>query len=446
MQRQAATSKGLDRRLRDVHFERVKDERYAPNVRHRLDTVLNMVVTAMATMARSLRHAEQRTEQIIKKHGQWQGLRKRIADNTFGNVIRWASVPSLVQRLHGLIKAEHRRGNLKPTVLRISTAAIDGKNVATLHWRTLCQELELDPQVAKPKHVKRLVRKKFPNLQFCQPKDGEPYALARVHTVTLISSLAACCIHERPIAGCTNEIGAMPALLKELHQVYSRCGLIEMITTDAGNTSLKTATQTVERLRLDYFAQMKVEHGDVYAEAERVLGRRGTKQSDLYYTEPQNGKVATYHIWHEDLTDEGWLNWKHARQFVRVQRVAEDPVTGDKTTGNRYYVCSKDSKRVTPEQALNISRAHWRCEEETHWTSDAMLLEDQRRLAWSRHPNGVFVASVLRKIALVILAVARKLSRFGYTRETPSWRQVAEHFALTMCATNLLTEKFDAVD
>ena len=33
MQRQAATSKGLDKRLRDVHFERVKDDRYAPNVR-----------------------------------------------------------------------------------------------------------------------------------------------------------------------------------------------------------------------------------------------------------------------------------------------------------------------------------------------------------------------------------------------------------------------------
>jgi hypothetical protein len=439
MQRQAATSKGFDKRLRDVHFERVKDDRYAPNVRHELDTMLNLLVTAMATMAKSLRHAEQRTEQILKKHGPWQGLYKRIADNTFGKVIRWVSVSSLVERLQGLIKAEHRRGNLKPTVLRISTAAIDGKNVATLHWRTLCQELDLEPQAAKPKQVKRLLKKRFPNLQFCQPKVGEPYALARVHTVTLISSLAACCIHERPIPGSTNEIGAMPGLLKELHQAYGRCGLIEMLTTDAGNTSLKTATMTVNRLRLGYFAQMKSEHGDVYAEAERALGSRSAKQSDLHYTDTQNGKVATYHIWHEDLGDEGWLNWTHARQFVRVQRVAEDLVTGDKTLGNR-------SKTVPPEQALTISRAHWRCEEETHWTSDAMLLEDQRRLAWSRHPNGVFVASVLRKIALVILAVARKLSRFGYTRETPSWRQVAEHFALTLCATNLLTEKFDAVD
>jgi len=44
---------------------------------------------------------------------------------------------------------------------------------------------------------------------------------------------------------------------------------------------------------------------------------------------------------------------------------------------------------------VKISRLHWRCEEETHWTADAMLLEDKRRPSWSRHPVGVFVVSLL---------------------------------------------------
>ena len=94
--------------------------------------------------------------------------------------------------------------------------------------------------------------------------------------------------------------------------------------------------------------------------------------------------------------------------------------------------------------AMAISRAHWRCEEETHWTADAILQEDKRRLAWSRHPNGVFVVSALRMMGLNILAVARKLSRLGYSKEAPTWRQVAEHFFLTLCASTLLTESFDA--
>lgn len=109
--------------------------------------------------------------------------------------------------------------------------------------------------------------KEFPNLQLCVPEQGLPYALARVHTVTLISSKAASCVHQRPIPGCTNEIGALPGLLKELHVVYGRTRLIEMVTTDAGNTSLKTATLVVHDLRMHYFSQIKCEHGDLHAEA-----------------------------------------------------------------------------------------------------------------------------------------------------------------------------------
>ena len=64
-------------------------------------------------------------------------------------------------------------------------------------------------------------------------------------------------------------------------------------------------------------------------------------------------------------------------------------------------------------------------------------MEDRRRLAWSRHPTGNLVVSALRMMALSILSMARKLSRFGYTEETPSWGQVAEHFLLQLCESNL---------
>jgi len=73
------------------------------------------------------------------------------------------------------------------------------------------------------------------------------------------------------------------------------------------------------------------------------------------------------------------------------------------------------------------------------------MQEDRRRLAWSRHPNGILVVSVLRMIAIAILAVARKLSRMGYSLETPSWSQVAEHFLLQLCGAILDTKAFDTV-
>ena len=334
-------------------------------------------------------------------------------------------------------------GALAPTMLPIGTAAIDGKNVAKLHWYDLCRVLGLEPDKATASQVKPRIKGRFPYLQFCTPKKGLPYALARVHTVTLISAAAGCCIHQRPIEGATNEVGAMPSLLAQLHAAYGRTNLVEMLTTDAGNTSLAVATTIVDQLHWHYFLQFKGEHGELYEEASRVLGHRSEDRADFGYADTQNGSTVTYHVWCYDLGNDGWLDWTHARQLVRVQRVAQHPITGHKTVGNRYYVTSKRPDDLKPQHALSISRMHWRCEQETHWTCDAMLQEDRRQLAWSRHPDGVFVVSVLRVIALNILAVARKLSRLGKRLEIPTWHQVAEHFLLVLCATTLLTEDFD---
>jgi len=445
MNRQAATPNGFNRRIRDLRFERVADPRYAPNIFYQLPVMLTVLVAAMVTAASSLRKVEQRTGQLIKRNGSWHGLPNRIADNTFGKLIPRLALRDLINSLVSMVKAEHRRGNLKSTRLPVATAAIDGKNVATLRWHDLCRVLGLDSAKAKSNQVKRLLKRKFPNVQLCIPKDGMPYALARVHTVTLISANAAVCIYQRPIEGRTNEIGALPALLKDLRHAYGRTGIVAMLTTDAGNTSLGTATQIVKKLRWHYFSQFKSEHGELHKEAIRLLARRRESTADETYTDTQNGYVVTYHVWHAELSEDGWLDWTHARQLIRVQRVAEHPTTGHKTVGNRYYVTSKPSSDLVPRDALTISRGHWRCEEETHWTADVVLQEDRRRLAWSRHPHGVFVVAVLRMMALNILAVARKLSHVHGTNQMPTWQQVVEHFLLVLCATTLLTEEFDEV-
>ena len=81
------------------------------------------------------------------------------------------------------------------------------------------------------------------------------------------------------------------------------------------------------------------------------------------------------------------MGWTHARQLVRVQRTAENPNTGKTSVGNRYYVTSLSTDALSPNEVMKISRGHWRCENETHWTADAELQEDRRRHAWSRHPT-----------------------------------------------------------
>lgn len=444
MERQAATPKGFERRVSDLELNLVAEPRQRRKVKIPLPTVLAALVASMVTRARSLRMAEQRTAAIAQKHGAWLGVEGRIADNTFGKVVPKLSVASVLPCLHRLVKAEHRRGNLKPSRLTVGTAAIDGKNVGTLHWHDLCRVLGLDERVASAEQVKARLSADYPEAQLCVPEQGEPYALMRVHTVTLVSSDAAPCLHLRPIAGCTNEIGSMAELLDELKAVYGRTRLFGRTTTDSGNTSLAAMSKVIDH-GWHYFAQMKSELGDIYAEAKRLLGNRRWQRAHATYSDAQNGKTVTYYLWSYDLTEQGWLKWTHARQLIRVQRVTEELATGKRTVGNRYYISSETPAALGPRAALRVSRAHWRCEDETHWTADAEMQEDRRRLAWSRHPNGILVVAVLRMIAIAILAVARRLSRMGYSLETPSWAQVAEHFLLQLCGSILDTDAFDAV-
>ena len=443
MKRQAATQKGLDRRFKDLLLERVPDPRTPGNVVHSMQAILYAVIFAVVSGTQTLRGVEDRTEQLRPKAKKKMGIAEKIADNTIGNVLPRVSPEALRPCLVRLVKAEHRRGVLKPTVLPIGTVAIDGKNLGTLRWHDMCRVLNLEPDEATPQQVKNLMAEAYPIAQFCQPKKGKPYALVRAHTVTLTSSDSAVCVYQRAILGNTNEIGSMPALIGELFETYGKTSLFRMITTDAGNTSLAAADAIIACDR-NYFLQIKSEHGHLYHHAVRVLGEMAGTPPGWFWQERQKGKNVTYRVWQYDLSKQPRRDWNHTRQFVRVERTVEDPATGQSIVGNRYYVTDQTTQELPAKACGKNSRAHWRCENETHWTADAEIEEDQRRLTLSRHPVGIFVASLLRRIAVNILAVARRMSRLGDREETPSWRQVCEHFLLEYCRSILNTEAFDA--
>jgi len=157
----------------------------------------------------------------------------------------------------------------------------------------------------------------------------------------------------------------------------------------------------------NYFSQIKSEHGEIHREAVRALSRRKTCTADFNYTQRQKGDQVTYHVWQYDLSDDGWLDWGHARQLVRVQRTVVDS-TGKETVGNRYYVSSLTPAQLSPTNAATISRGHWRCEEETHWTSDAQLnaKEAASRSYHKRSRRGSRAAASIRTTSISTLTDA----------------------------------------
>jgi hypothetical protein len=112
-------SKGLNKRLQDLQLSRVSDPREAVKVRYPLKVMLTALIVAMVTMSRSLRQVEERTGQIARNPEAGLEITQRIADNTFGKVLPRVKCREVVDCLNLSVKSEHRRGNLKPTVLPV---------------------------------------------------------------------------------------------------------------------------------------------------------------------------------------------------------------------------------------------------------------------------------------------------------------------------------------
>ena len=161
--------------------------------------------------------------------------------------------------------------------------------------------------------------------------------------------------------------------------------------------------------------------------------------AEVSETRREKGARITHRLFR--ATIRGFLEWTHARQLVRVERTVERP-DGEVTVGNRYFVTNLVTGRLDGRGWLTLVRMHWRCENEGHWTADVVWKEDARRTPWIRVPHAVYALSLLRMIALNILAVLRRMSRRGYTSRSIPWREVARlvYFAVAV-PTMVLSER-----
>ena len=460
IKRQAVTHRGVGRRIEDAALERITDPRQQAKTRFPLHGVLGLTAAAMASGALALRHIERRSEQMRPALRQQLGLPcERIADNTLSTLLPRLDPEELRQALHRQNKAEARRGNLTPTRLDcgLSCVAIDGKVLSTLrlHDLTLLTHAVLkeqgDPRTRRegwqpgPRQIRAVFRKHFPHVQLVHNKNAPMHGLVRLHRSTLISAEAAVCLDQRPIAGATNEVGAIGKAVSELVAAYRRTKLVELVTMDAGNTCRKVAEDLVSQ-GVAYFLTIKSVQGSIFEEAVRVLADEACPVAVASASEERSGNMVAYQVFMHDLSEAGWLEWEHARQVVRVERVVSDD-EGQVSCESRYFVCSLSPEELGAEDALALCRMHWRCENEGHWTSDVLFEEDARRAVGSRHPVGMVVMSLLRMMAQNILAVLRVLSRtLSEKSPRPSWRAAMEHALVSLFMPVLESQRFDAVE
>lgn len=464
LRRQSATPVGFDKRLDAMGLSQVRDPRCAPWVVHRLDALLKLIIVSIASAAGSSRGAERRAQQLREQRRRALGVEGEVADNTISTLLPNLDTYELRQANVELIKREKRRGNLEPIDgLPFHVVAIDGKAIMTYRWHDLVrltrkawkalnarwdgwieppyQATGREPNVFE---VYCCLSLTYPEIQLVCPSNSSPYGKIMVHRATLVSSRASVGLLERVIPGCTNEVGMLGSTLTSVFCDYGATDLCAMFVMDAGNTCLKAASQIA--LRSGYFMALKSNQPSLYRHAKQVLGDGELEvcRPDLEMREVRGGKEVIYRLWQHELP-EGYGAWVHARQLVRVERVVVGHQDGDVSVGNRYYISSKGVDGVNAKMALKLSRMYWRCENEGHWTADAILMEDTLQGRLSRDPCGVAVASCLRMLAQNLLSILRALSRIDRQGTKPSWQEVIEYVLMVFCHPVLDVRGFNAV-
>jgi predicted transposase YbfD/YdcC len=91
---------------------------------------------------------------------------------------------------------------------------------------------------------------------------------------------------------------------------------------------------------------------------------------------------------------------------------------GKRETATRYVALSK---RLSPRQVLDVTRAHWSVENHLHWSLDVVFHEDDARTRKNYGPQNL---AVIRRMALDILrthpdtrSISRKMKRALWSRE-----------------------------
>ena len=477
-QRQAVTHKGLNRRLEDGRFEEVTDYRARRGTRVDLATILRLVVMGILSGAKALRDLEAMSNAIAATNdSQVVTLEERISDNAFASAVMMASPMDVRGVLTRMVLAEYDRQRLLPSVLPWYSVAIDGKYLSTLQRHDLVRltkkirkkatrervaergpDAEPTEEEARwiagdwepsEKEIEVCFEVHFPTVKLVLVPDGVTWAWGTTCLLrsTMISSDAAVCVAQAAVPGSTNEAGHIITALTELYRAYGHTKMLRLITFDAGITSTKS-TQFVHDMGSYYFGTIKGNHGEKFREAQRLLAH--SKCVAHEEEDSREGNKVLHECYVVSMAG-GYDGWEHLEQFVRVHRTVTSKKTGGIISeGDRYFATSIPFGELTAKQLLFISRCHWRCEEEGHWTSDACLKEDSRRPVFSRHPRAMISWAFLHMIAQNILAIMRALSRYRDKLKgpliKPSWRRIIWHFMSLLFDMTLDTTEFDRVD
>lgn len=217
-----------------------------------------------------------------------------------------------------------------------------------------------------------------------------------IHMVSAFASSARLVLGQEKVADKSNEITAIPNLIKLLNLRGAT------VTIDAMGCQKAIAKDIIDK-GADYVLGLKGNQGQLKEDVELFFQHhkknnfKKLKHDYCFMVDKDHGRFEKRSCW---ITEEiGWLEgrdkWKGLRSLIMIESSRE--IDGNISEETRYYIASAEANAI---HANNTVRSHWGIENSLHWVLDVTFREDDSRIRDGSAPENL---AIVRHIALNML-------------------------------------------
>lgn len=225
--------------------------------------------------------------------------------------------------------------------------------------------------------------------------------LAALHVVSAWASDQRLVLGQRRVDGKSNEITAIPELLKVLALENT------LVTLDAMGCQKAIAQGILDR-QADYLLVLKANQGNAYKAVRDYCGphcfQRGATLRPIFDAfDESHGRLVRRRVFvcPEAATLEALSDWPGLRTVLAVESIRSVKGSSKVEAEIRYFLSSSAGEVSRLAQAI---RRHWSIENSLHWVLDVTFREDDSRI---RDPSAARNFALLRKMALNLVGQDR---------------------------------------
>lgn len=211
-----------------------------------------------------------------------------------------------------------------------------------------------------------------------------------IHMVSAFATELGIVLGQEKVTGKSNEITAIPELLKALHLKGF------LVSVDAMGCQKAIASQIVAQGG-DYLLAVKGNQPTLLQSIQDAFLDSGGTLPRHEWIEKSHGRLVCQFA--SVLVTDGLVDsavWPDCQVVGRIDSVRK---VGNKVASleQRYYIASRP---LTPEQLAQAVRSHWGIENQLHWVLDVTMSEDASTVRKDHAPQN---CSLLKKIVLNLI-------------------------------------------